>query len=92
MRPPIDLPPMKNLAALAPLPRRGDDLLESLLEHGRLVGDLAALTHVRKVEGHDIDTASREALRHGGHERVLLACACAMREHEQRITETLAAL
>ncbi len=84
MRPPIDLPPMKNLASPTPLPRRGDDLLERLLEHRRPIGDLAALTHVRKVEGHDVDTASREPLRHRRHERMLLSGAGPVREHEQR--------
>ena len=85
MRPPIDFPPMKTRVVRVHVPRRADDLQERLLEDGCPVGDLAALTHVREVEGDHIDAASSEALRHRRHERMLLTGTGPVRQHEQRL-------
>ena len=71
---------------VAPLPRaRRRRPRNAFSSTGALSGILRRSRMYGKVEGHDVDTASRKALRHGSHERVLLACARAVREHEQRI-------
>jgi hypothetical protein len=55
---------------------------KGLLEDRRAIGNLLARAHVGEVEGHDIDAADGETLRHAGHERMLLSGAGAVRQHE----------
>src|SRR5688572_13265284 len=70
---------------VTPLPGGGDHVRKCVLERGSLVGNLAALPHVREVKGHDIDAPSDKALRDSCHERMLLSCARAVCEHQHGI-------
>ena len=58
---------------------------ERVLEHRRAIRRLAPLFQVRKVEGHHRDAALRQPFGIAGHERVKMAGAGTMRQHQQGV-------